>query len=359
MDQVTRFNPEIPIAEAVTPPSSWYLDSDFLEREKERVFRTSWQYVGHTGHLQKSGDYFSGNFLDHPFVVVKGEDEEIRAFHNVCRHHAACVAQGSGNTELLVCPYHGWAYRLDGSLRRAPRLGAAKNFKVEEFGLKPLPLALWGPLVFVHFGKPVRTLEQELAGLEEFIDPAELATLPFTKRVDYELDCNWKVFVDNYLDGGYHVEYLHGGLAAQLDLKGYQTIIKERYSVQTCGSGGDGGEVAQDFAERLGKGAAYAWLYPNLMLNRYGDILDINWVIPLDAQRCLTVFDYFFASNCSAEFIEKSLAASHQVQLEDVDICNSVQRGLRSPAYDVGRYAPDIEQGEHHFHSLLHHDLSS
>ena len=271
-------------------------------------------------------------------------------FYNVCRHHAACVAQGRGNAEVLTCPYHGWAYRLDGSLRRAPRLGHLENFNVKEFGLKPLTHEVWGGLVFVHFGTPERTVAETYAGLEEFIDPAGVEKLHFVTRRRYELACNWKVFCDNYLDGGYHVEYLHPDLAANLDLDNYETLLKERFSIQRCGSEGE--------VERLGEGAAYAFCYPNVMLNRYGKILDINLALPKGPDRCEIVFDYFFAPECGDEFIEKSLASSHQVQLEDVGICESVQLGLKSKGYDKGRYAPRIELGELHFAKLLHADLA-
>ncbi|MGE0489117.1 MAG: aromatic ring-hydroxylating dioxygenase subunit alpha [Vulcanimicrobiota bacterium] len=359
MSKIDAFNPELPLTEAPTPPASWYTDADIFELERKGVFGRAWQYVGHTGQVQDPGDYFADRFLGEPYVVVRGEDGQLRAFYNVCRHHAACVATGQGNTDLLVCPYHGWAYRLDGSLRRAPRLGQVENFEPDKFGLVPLPLEQWGPLLFAHFGTPERSFAEEMAGLEQHLDPSDLATLKFVRRESYELACNWKVFVDNYLDGGYHVEYLHKGLAGQLDLKNYSTKLYDRFSIQACGSSVADDSEGVDFAERLGGGAAYAWLYPNLMLNRYGPIMDLNWVVPLAPDRCLTIFDYWFAADCDDDFIEKSLMASRQVQHEDVGICESVQVGLGSSAYDTGRYAPMIEMGEYHFHRLLHADLKA
>lgn len=344
------FDPKQEIEYSWTPPSSWYIEPDFLKAELERLFHRHWLYLGPAGELEKAGDYVTHDIVGQPLVVTRDESGKLSAFHNVCRHHAACVASGKGNAEVLACPYHGWAYRLDGSLRRAPRLGKLENFKAKEFGLNPVHLEVWGGLMFVHFGEPDKTVEETYPGLDAYLRADDLEQLRFVKRVEYTLECNWKVFVDNYLDGGYHVEYLHPGLAAGLDLDNYQTLIHENFSIQQCKS------AEQD--ERLGGGAVYAYLFPNVMFNRYGDILDVNLVLPEGPDRCRVVFDYYFSSECSREFIEKSLASSHQVQLEDVGICESVQRGLRSLGYDKGRYAPKIEQGELHFAKLLYHSLA-
>lgn len=341
------FDPLQEIEHSWTPPSSWYLDPEFLSAEKEKVFEAHWLYLGAEAEIPKAGDFATFQVVDQPVVVTRAEDGQLRAFYNVCRHHAACVAQGKGTAELLTCPYHGWAYRLDGRLRRAPRLGKLSNFDVQDFGLKPIALEVWGGLMFVHFGEPTQGVAAYYSGLEEFLKADDVQSLRYVGRKTYELECNWKVFSDNYLDGGYHVEYLHAGLAAQLDLENYETVLREHFSVQRCQSQGSS-------SERLGHGAVYAYLFPNLMLNRYGNILDINLVLPLGPDRCLTIFDFFFSPDCSEEFIETSLASSHQVQLEDVGICESVQRGLKSKGYDKGRYAPRIELGELHFAKLLH-----
>ena len=203
--------------------------------------------------------------------------------------------------------------------------------------------------MFVHFGKPDKTVPETYPGLTDYLDPMDLEGLNFVKRVEYRLKCNWKVFVDNYLDGGYHVEYLHPDLASGLDLDNYETLIHQNFSIQQCKS------AERD--ERLGRGAVYAYCFPNVMFNRYGRILDINLALPDGPDQCVVVFDYFFSPECSEEFIEKSLASSHQVQMEDVGICESVQRGLRSLGYDKGRYAPRVEQGELHFAKMLYRAL--
>ncbi|MBI3925148.1 MAG: aromatic ring-hydroxylating dioxygenase subunit alpha [Armatimonadetes bacterium] len=357
LNEIQRFDPEVPIEEAVTPPSSWYIGPGFLEVERQTVFRRSWQAVGRLDQVPGNGDYFTGQFMGEPYVVVRDHGGVLRAFYNVCRHHAAGVAQETGSLEEFVCPYHSWTYRLDGRLKRAPRMGGVRCFDREEFNLIPLAVDSWGPLVFVHFGPEPSRLTEELRPLHRWLVETELEGLTFVARRTYELACNWKVYVDNYLDGGYHVDTLHRGLASQLDLSSYETRVEGRTCIQTVTSGGSGPEVGCDFGERVGGGAVYAWVYPNLMLNRYGPVLDTNWTLPLGPDRCAVVFDYFFENPHDARFIDDCLKASHQVQEEDIEVCESVQRGLGSTAYQVGRYAPRVEMGEHHFHRLLASDL--
>lgn len=355
-DRKPDFDPRIPIEEASTPPSSWYVDPLFYRRERREVFRRTWQAVARLDQLRQAGDYVSGTFCDEPYIVLRDGDGELRAFFNVCRHHATCLVEGEGRAEQLVCPYHGWTYDLDGRLRKAPRLGGVRQFDRQAHGLIPLDVGSWGPLVFVRIERDGPSLEEELRPLEGRVD---CSGLRFVARKSWEIACNWKVFVDNYLDGGYHVSYLHKGLAGQLDLASYRTEIIDRMSLQVCGSGdGETATGGSDFKERLGEGAVYAYVYPNLMLNRYGPILDTNWVVPLSHERTLTVFDYYFETDrVDDAFVERSLEASERVQQEDIDVCEAVQRGLASSGFDRGRYAPTVEQAAYHFHGLLAADL--
>ena len=354
--ELGRFDGELPVERASTPPASWYVDPAFLERELETVFRRSWQAVARLDQLEAPGDYASGDLAGQPWVTVH-DGTRIKAFHNVCRHHAACVAAGEGNARQLTCPYHGWTYDLDGRLARAPGLGPIKDFDRADFGLRPLESASWDPLVFVRLGPGDVELADMLAPLDGRIDTSRLR---FVTRRSWEIGCNWKVFVDNYLDGGYHVPHMHGALAAQLDLESYRTELWDRVSIQSC-AGGDaaGADETGDFRERVGAGAAYAFVYPNLMINRYGPIMDTNRVVPLGPDRCLTVFDYWFDEAVVEDdaFVARSLEASDRVQREDIEVCESVQRGLRSSSYDIGRYAPLLEFAMYHFHRLLARDL--
>jgi choline monooxygenase len=360
--ELGRFRSELPVEEATTPPSSWYTLPGFLELEARTVFRRSWQYACPLEKLPGPGSFVRVDLLGQSYLVLRDEHGELRGFHNVCRHHAAQLLSGAGQVERLVCPYHGWTYGLDGALRSAPNMGAIRDFERERFGLPGVPVEAWGPLVFLHPDRPERPLGQELSPLLERLGTFGLDRLRHVQRRSYPIECDWKVYVDNYLDGGYHVAHLHRGLAGQLDLTGYRTELFERFSIQSCpGSAAPAAEACADFRERIGSGALYAWIHPNLMLNRYGPVLDTNWVVPLGPGRCLVVFDFWFeesADEGAQAFIQRSLAASDVVQQEDVAISESVQRGLRSSSYDTGRYAR-VEQAMHHFHRLLAADLRS
>lgn len=345
------FDPDIPIEYAKTPPASWYTDPSYFQLEKERVFKKSWQAVGYKAQLQKAGDYFSGEFLGLSYLVVLGRDMQVRAFYNVCRHHAAGLVQGSGCRQELVCPYHGWTYKLDGNLASAPRMNGACDFKLADNGLFPIQVEVWGLFIWLKFGEESKPVHVSLGELDRRLNGMKTDQLKFYCRKTYEISCNWKVYVDNYLDGGYHVPILHRDLSANLNIGSYRTEIFDRYSIQSCNGKND---------ERIGSHALYAWIYPNFMINRYGPMMDTNWVIPLSVEKTLTVFDYYFTEDLinNHEFIHNALAASEQVQKEDVFISESVQRGLASGVYVSGRYAPQVENGEYHFHQILIQDLT-
>jgi choline monooxygenase len=364
--EIDRHDAGLPVDRAWTPPSSWYVDPEIFALERRAVFGSSWLVVGRADEVQAPGSYLAGWAGGEPFVITRDQQGTLRAFYNVCRHHAAIIATGAGCVDALVCPYHGWRYDLDGALRKAPRLGAIRDFDVARFGLMPMRVAEWHELVLIHMGEPDERPEHDLlAGLAELgrrLDAMNTAALRHVASKSYDLACNWKVFVDNYLDGGYHVACAHPGLAAQLDLQRYRTELFGRYSIQSCPGAGEAAAGDRDGAlrGRIGQEALYAWLYPNFMINRYGPAMDTNLVIPLAADRTRVVFDFYFEAATGPDmdaFVARSLASADATQAEDIAICESVQRGLQSSAYDRGRFAPAVEMGEHHFHGLLAQDL--
>ncbi|CAH2077540.1 unnamed protein product [Thlaspi arvense] len=363
---VEEFDPEISLERASTPPSSWYTDPQFYRFELDRVFYGGWQAVGYSDQIKDSRDFFTGRLGEVEFVVCRDDNGKVQAFHNVCSHHASILASGNGKKSCFVCPYHGWTYSLSGSLLKATRMTGIENFDLNEMGLKPLRVAVWGPFVLLKVAQT--TLSQEEVETDGAVAIEWLGTsvgrlsqggvdspLSFICRREYTIDCNWKVFCDNYLDGGYHVPYAHKGLMSGLDLETYSTTLFERVSIQECGGGSKAGE---DGFDRLGSKALYAFIYPNFMINRYGPWMDTNLVLPLGPRKCKVVFDYFLDPSLKddEDFIKRSLEESERVQMEDVVLCQNVQRGLESPAYDKGRYAL-VEKAMHHFHSLLNHNL--
>lgn len=346
--ELEKFDPRYSLSRAMTPPDTWYTRQDFCDLERETIFSSQWLYAGRVDLVREVGSFFTGELLGRPYLVVRGQDQKLRGFFNVCRHHATCVAQGAGQTQQLVCPYHGWTYELDGRLRKAPQMEGSEGFDPLQLGLRPIEVQEWGPWVFLRFQKGSETLDSIFPGLLDRMNAQGLGELRFFKKVQYPLKCNWKVFIDNYLDGGYHLPQLHPQLSRGLDLSSYQSEVFDRHSIQSCSAKG---------SERLGKRAFYAWLYPNFMVNRYGELMDTNWVIPIDSDHCEVVFEYY-ASSQIFDRAESFLKDSDQVQKEDLEICERVQKGLASGAFDQGRYSPQLEEPAYRFHQRLFHDLT-
>ncbi len=314
--------------------------------------------MGRTGQAATPGQFFTFDLDGEPLLVVRGTDDQLRAFYNVCRHHAAAVATAPcGVAQLLRCPYHGWTYGLDGALKGAPEFAGVCNFERAANGLAPVRVATWESFIFVNLLQQGPALETFLADLPQRLAPLAIAALPFFTRRTYTLACNWKVYVDNYLDGGYHVPHLHKSLNSVLDYSEYTIENGEHYSLQQSPL-----VPSQDASvahTRTGDRAYYYWLYPNFMINCYQGVMDTNLVLPLGTDKCLVIFDFFFGdvSPEREQYNRESVAVSDRVQAEDVDICESVQRGLHSRAYGAGRLSVRREAGEHLFHRLLASDL--
>jgi len=360
-DLLARYDATAPLERAWTIPGDWYTDPRVEALERRAVFGRTWQVVGRAAQVAAPGEFLTATVGGEPIVVVRGADGELRAFYNVCRHHAAAVMTAPcGRVDRLRCPYHGWTYDLAGRLRGVPEIEGVLGFDRDASGLVPASVAVWESFVLVHLDRDPPPLSAHLGALAEQIAPLGLGSLHFLERREYVLGCNWKVFVDNYLDGGYHVPHLHEGLGSILDYTRYTIECFDRSCLQSSPIDAAGGEAAT--AEvRGGTRALYYWLYPSFMLNWYAGYLDTNLVIPLGIDRTKVVFDFYFddIGAARAEQNRRSIEVSERIQHEDHAICESVQRGLSSRAYGAGRLSVRREAGEHLFHRLLAQDLST
>ena len=361
-DLIDSYIPTDPIDHAFTIPSSWYTNNDLYNLELETVFTNSWQLAARIDQLERPGQFVATDVCTEPVVIVRGADNVLRGFFNVCRHHAAAVmTEPEGTVPQLRCPYHGWTYSLAGELKGTPDFNGVCNFDREKNGLAPVEIAEWENWVFVRLAKSGLQLDAFLGRkLIDQITPLKLNDLHWLERRHYQFDCNWKVFVDNYLDGGYHVPYLHKGLDSVLDYSNYMIENGERFCLQWSPLVSEGAET-QTGAVRKGDRALYYWLYPNFMINFYDGVMDTNLVIPRGVDQTEVIFDFYFPDVVSVEARSRNLASievGQRIQDEDVAICKSVQRGLNSRAYNAGRLSVRREAGEHLFHRLLHGDLS-
>src|SRR5271163_4536050 len=354
------YNAAAPLEEAYTIPAPWYLDRRIEQAEREEVFGANWIAVGRIDQVAMEGQFFTVEIAGEPLVVVRGSDGELRAFFNVCRHHAAAVANvPCGTVQHLRCPYHGWTYGLDGSLKGAPEFAGVCNFDRGANGLVAVRVENWEQFIFITLDPGAASLMTFLGDLPGRIAALKPADLHFFERKTYTLACNWKVYVDNYLDGGYHVPHAHKGLSSVIEYTKYTIENFERACLQSSPLSSDSTSEAGVAATRQGR-AFYLWQYPNFMINAYEGVMDTNLVLPLGVNRCAVIFDYYFAdTSAAAETRHKeSIAVSEQVQNEDMAICDAVQRGLGSRAYVAGRLSVRREAGEHLFHRLLHADFT-
>jgi choline monooxygenase len=316
--------------------------------------------IGRTEQFREPGQYITCDVAGEPILLVTGHDGVVRGFYNVCRHHAAAVMpEVEGRVDHLRCPYHGWTYNLEGALVVMPEFGGVRNFDKSINGLIEIQIEIWHGWVFVKLDSDALSLEEcfgnQLIGKFEGLN---LDALHWFERRSYTVNCNWKVFVDNYLDGGYHVPQIHSGLNSVLDYGEYKVENGERFCVQSSPTV-SGGVDSMTAEVRKGDRVYYFWIYPNFMINWYEGVMDTNVVVPRGIDRTEVVFDYYF-TDVSQKAREKNLASiavSERIQNEDVAICESVQRGLSSRAYSTGRLSVRREAGEHLFHRLLYADL--
>ncbi len=356
-DRIHAFNPELPLERASTIPACWYRDHDIYHAEREAVFARTWLATGPLEWVRDPETFLTAEVAGQPFLVVRDQAGELRGFHNVCRHRAAALqSQPCGKASRLRCRYHGWTYDLQGNLRGVPEFDGVCDFRREDNGLVPLAVDTWGLYAWVNLAADRMPLRDYLGPIPHMFAGTNMEGLRFEERRSYELNCNWKVFVDNYLDGGYHVNTIHPGLAGVLDYSAYRTELTEHASVQISPMKAATSDEAQTVGQvREGDIAYYCHIFPNVMLNIYRGYADVNIVLPRGPERCEVIFDFFFAPSAAAsrKHVEESLAVSDSIQQEDVEICEEVQRGLGSRAFDTGRYSVRREAAVHAFHRLL------
>jgi choline monooxygenase len=336
-----------------------------LDLERERIFYQTWQPVGRADQVRRPGDFFTCEVVGQPLVVTRGQDGRLRGFYNVCPHRAGPVAVGQGNRKSLQCRYHGWTYALDGRLMNAPEFEGVTNWRKEDVCLHAIQVVEWGPWVFVNLDLSAEPLESVYGPINQEIlrEGFDLSKMSLIERRDYIINCNWKVYVDNYLEG-YHLPIAHPGLFRELDYDQYRVETFRYHSSQIAPirpvRDGEVRDRRYIRTEAEAK-ALYYWIFPNVMLNVYLDNTSINIILPLDHERTLTIFEWYFQQPGTGEgweSMQQVIAFSDQIQQEDIEIVENVQKGLKSRAYDQGRFSVLRENGVHHFQMLVHEFLT-
>jgi choline monooxygenase len=346
--------PATDIMHALTPDASFYVDPAGLARETQSVFARSWQLVGYRQQLAESGDYFTADVGRESLLLVN-DAGTLRGFFNVCRHRAGPIAYGCGRSSKLVCRYHGWTYDLGGQLLRAPEMSGVADFDPRQVHLREVAVHVFGPLLFVALDDTTPAFDEFHPGLAAECAGLGLNDMLHVMTRDYPVAANWKTYVDNFLEG-YHIPLVHPKLNRELDYRAYQTQLAPRRVLQFAPVQSSSATLYRDGA---GDGQAYYyWLYPNIMLNIYEGQLQTNIVIPVDVDHTIVRFDWFAREPRpdphTDERFRALLAFSEEVQAEDAQICEAVQRNFSSRAFERGRYSAERESGLHLFHQLVH-----
>jgi choline monooxygenase len=335
----------------LTPNAAFYVDPARLPIEAN-IFARSWQLVGHASQLANPGDYFTSMLGQEPLLFTN-DAGTLRGFFNVCRHRAGPVARGCGNAKRLACRYHGWTYDLAGKLVATSEMEGAQDFDMTDVRLESIAVHRFGPLLFAaldaaatpSFDEFFPTLTARCAALH-------LDRLRHVTTREYPVQANWKVYVDNYLEG-YHIPLVHPALNRELDYRQYETEVGARYVLQHAPVR----DATSQYYRADSGPAYYYWLFPNTMLNIYEGQLQTNVVIPIATNQTIVRFDWYalepLPDPTTNERWRELAKFSEEIQAEDADICAAVQINLASRSYRPGPYSPKRERGLQLFHTLM------
>ena len=339
-----------------------YIDPGYLDVEREQIFRRSWQYLCHEQTLGEPGSYMAASVAGRSIVAVRGEDGVLRAFYNVCKHRGHELLKGGGRTRLITCPYHAWAYNLDGRLYQARRSELIENFDPAGVFLTPVRVEVFCHLVFVNLhpeAAPLAAQTEDLAREVTRFAP-DLESLVFAHRLTYTVRANWKAVVDNFLEC-YHCPVAHRDFVSLVEMDTYKVTAHGIWSSHMARAGRRENQ-AYGIGEASVTDHAVWYLWPNTTLMRYpgrGNFMVWRF-IPVGPEETYEEFDFFFESVPPTEQEMEAIRFIDEVlQPEDIGLVESVQRGMRTPAFERGRYLVDpdgsglSEHAVHHFHGLV------
>ncbi|MFY7915784.1 MAG: aromatic ring-hydroxylating oxygenase subunit alpha [Rubrivivax sp.] len=366
-DPISMFSPFVPelfaqarkpLAEASTLPAQSYHDSAFYQLEVERLFMKGWNFIGHEGQLPTPGSFFAIDFAKVPVLVARGQDGVVRAFANACRHRGIRLMEGEGQARMFVCRYHCWSYGLDGCLHGAPGMEGVSNFDKVDNGLLPVRLEKMGPFMWISFDSGAPTLAQSVGDLPDKVRSHGLDELVLTRKVDYDVQCNWKVYVENFMDY-YHTPTVHKNTLARGSLSVYHRKPVELSQCDgnylelfathegTAGllPGAEGFPHWPGLEGRCREGSTFIYT-PNCGL--FGFTKDCVWYVQINPTGPesirLTVGSCFHRTTVERSDFEEVVQRYYErwdvAVAEDNEITELQQRGVRSPLSKPGRVSP-------------------
>ena len=355
---MASFDIDPQIEKAKTIHTDFYLNPKWFEESKEKIFAQSWQFVGDTDSVKDPGWVtpvnLLPNYLEEPLILSRDKSNSLHCLSNVCTHRGNLLIEKPCRVHDIRCKYHGRKFSLDGRFQSMPEFKEVEGFPTEEDHLHPLKTFLWGKWIFTSLSEKLNT--------DDFFQPMmkRLAWLPLESfhfrpelSKDYKVDAGWALYVENYLEG-FHIPFVHAGLNSVIDYSNYTTEIY-RYSNLQLGIGKEEDFLfdlppsSPDYGKKVA--AYYFWIFPNTMFNFYPWGVSINIVKPQTPSSCRVKFlTYVWNEDKLRQGVGADL---HQVEMEDEDIVQQVQKGIRSRFYSQGRYSVKRETGTHHFHRLI------
>lgn len=350
------------------PARSWslnaeaYTDPRWAEVDLRAIFARTWQWLCHVERLREPGSYVAATVAGLPVVVVRDRSGELRAFYNVCKHRAHELLQGSGTTRNIVCPYHAWTYALDGRLKAARRADRMDTFDKSEVCLDQVQVEEFCGMVYVNLDPAAAPLAEQAGDLAAEIKQwaPDVADLTHAKRLSYDVATNWKNVIDNFLEC-YHCHIAHKEFVDLVDMDTYEVRTHGIWSSHFA-EAGKHPNAAYDVSGASVTDHAVWWLWPNTCLLRYpgrGNFM-VFQVLPAGPARTLETWDFFFeTAELEPAEVESVDYIDHVLQVQDIGLVESVQRGMATPAFDQGRIVYDpggsglSEHGVHHFHGLV------
>ena len=351
-------------AHSFTLPARFYTSKEIYDLEKEAIFYKTWHYAGHVSQVSEQGQFFTTSIHEQNLFVTRGKDDQIRAFYNVCAHRGHELVSGSGRKNLITCPYHAWSFDLKGDLVVARNSENVAGFNKCEFSLKPVRLEIFCGMIMVNLDPDAIPFVEQFDGLEEEIRQymPSVDTLSMAQRDEFDVASNWKVLIDNFLEC-YHCAPAHKDFVDLVDMNSYRTITHKRYSSQCAAAPRTTTSNAFSFEPGdVDFGYAGFFVWPNFTIWIYPgepnlSVLQMN---PAEPERTIEYQDWFTPGGKLTPQLKE--AADYQkdvLQPEDIGLCESVQRGLHSKAYNQGRFIVDhgktelSEHAVHHFQSMV------
>ena len=339
-----------------------YTGAAWFAADRDAILAKSWQWVCHVEKLRTPGAYIAVEIAGRPIAIVRDKAGRLRAFYNVCKHRAHELLSGEGETTRIMCPYHAWVYGLDGQLVRAPHTESLVEFEVKDICLDQVAVEEFCGFVFVNLDASARPLAEQSGNLETEIRhwSPDIDQLTFGHRLTYDITSNWKNVVDNFLEC-YHCPTAHKDFCDLVDMDTYKVTTHGIYSSHMA-EAGQGTNSAYDVSNATVRTHAVWWLWPTTCLMRYpgrSSMIVLN-IIPVGPDRTLETYDFFLETPEPNEMEQDAIRYLDEVlQVEDINLVESVQRGMSTPAFQQGRIVHDpdgsgkSEHALHHFHGLI------